>query len=57
MTRLEEIKSQAQILKEYLREGGFNITQSACYNAVAKMNGYENWNTFQAKLKTIEGNQ
>lgn len=54
MTRLEQIKAQAKILKEYLREGGFDITQSSCYNAIAKMNGYENWNTFQAKLKTEE---
>lgn len=54
MYTIDEMKNRAKILKEYLRAGGFNITQSSCYNALAKMHGFENWNIFQDYLKKQE---
>jgi len=51
MLTIEKVKEQAKILKTYLsidRE----ISHSSCLHAIAKINGYNDWNTMQAMLKT-----
>ncbi len=50
----EQFKKQAQILKEFLNKKDATITISTCYLAIAKMNGFKDWNTMSAWLKENE---
>lgn len=56
MTTLSEMKSQATILKNYLKQNNATITHSACLHAVAKMHGYKDWNVMSAYLSKQESN-
>lgn len=47
----EAIKQQVSILREFLKEP---ISQSSAYNCIAKIYGFENWNTFKATLDKSE---
>ncbi len=47
----EIIKSQVKILRESLTE---KISQSAAYNIISKMYGFDSWNHLNAELTTKE---
>ncbi len=47
---IEAAKKQATILKEYISKTNQGISHSACLHAIARINGWENWNTFKAVL-------
>lgn len=51
MFSLTEIKLQATILKEFLRESNTDISQSSCLQALAKIYRFKDWNTMSAILK------
>lgn len=51
MNSLIEIKKQAKILKSFLSNQNQDISLSSCYQAIAKMNGYKDWNTMSAELE------
>jgi hypothetical protein len=44
------IKKQAKILQEFLKQNNTTITYSSCLQALAKMNGFKDWNTLSAQL-------
>ena len=46
----ELIKEQVNILRQFLKNGAQDISQSASYEVIAKMYGYENWNILASKL-------
>ena len=48
------IKKQARIMCDFLKAANDKISLSACYNCIAKMWGFENWNQFSTILKEIE---
>ena len=50
MVTLAEIKNQATILKNYLKQSNSSISHSSCLHAVAKMYGFSDWNTMAALL-------
>jgi hypothetical protein len=45
------LKTQAHILKEYLKTKKIEIKLGYAYEAVAKMHGFENWDTCSAFYK------
>jgi hypothetical protein len=45
------LKAQVKILKDYLKEGGFPITQSSSYVLLSKLYGFNGWNELSAFLK------
>jgi len=47
----EFIKEQVKIMREFLKSGGTELTQSAAYNLIAKMYGIADWNTLSAMFK------
>ena len=48
---IKDPKKQAAILKEYFKSKNIDVKLSYCYEAISKMHGYENWNTYSAILK------
>lgn len=50
MPTLTDIKKQASILKEFLSQTSSAISHSSCLQALAKINGYKDWNTMSAHL-------
>ncbi len=52
MITLTEIKRQAVILKNFLNQNNSAISQSSCLQAVAQMQGFKDWNTVSAALKS-----
>lgn len=46
----ESVKKQANLLKAFLNEKHSSISHSSCLQAIAKMNGYKDWNTMQSLL-------
>jgi hypothetical protein len=51
----ELLKKQAKIMQEFIRlENGEKMKLSNCYECIAKMWGYKNWNTLSANLKECE---
>jgi len=53
MLSVDSVKKQAQILKSFLNEKFGDVTLSSCLQAIAKINGYKDWNTMQAIIKNI----
>lgn len=47
----EEIKKQVTILRGFLMTGGYELSQSAAYNLMANLYGFESWNQLSAILK------
>jgi len=47
----ELLKAQVKIVREFLKEGNMNLTQSTAYILVSKMYGQKDWNTLSALLK------
>lgn len=45
------VKRQAKILKEFLKECGFNVQHGNCLHAVAKMNGYQDFKVMKKSLE------
>lgn len=55
---LEIIKKQARVLQEFVKlEEGKKLSLSSCYNCLAKMWGFENWNQFSAILNKQEAEE
>lgn len=52
MIKLTEIKHQAAILKNFLKQNNSEISQSSCLQVVAQMHGFQDWNTASASLKS-----
>lgn len=52
MTTLIEIKKQAHLLHDFLKKNNSTIKLSSCFQAMAKINGFKDWNTMLARLKT-----
>ncbi len=52
MITLTEIKRQASILKDFLKQNNSEISQSSCLQAAALMHGFKDWNTASAALKS-----
>lgn len=50
MLSKESVKKQAHLLKTFLNEKHGDISHSSCLQAVAKINGYKDWNTMQSML-------
>lgn len=50
MLSIESVKKQAHLLKTFLNEKHSDISHSSCLQAVAKINGYKDWNTMQSML-------
>lgn len=58
MLSVQSVKKQAHILKTFLFEKNSNISHSSCLQAVAKINGYKDWNTMLALLtRNTENNE
>lgn len=55
MITLTTIKSQANILKNYLNQNNASITHSSCLHAISKIYGFKDWNTASASLKDQNG--
>jgi len=55
MLSTESIKKQAQVLKSFLNEKFGDVSHSSCLQAIAKMNGYKDWNTMQSIIKNSRG--
>jgi hypothetical protein len=53
--KIKIFKNQAKILKEYLHEGGFKISHSACLIAISKIHGFKDFNTLNGVVKKYEG--
>lgn len=51
MLSIESAKKQARLLKVFLNEKYSDISHSSCLQALAIINGYQDWNTMQAILK------
>ncbi|GEM_PF-4803125 len=51
MITLTEVKNQAAVLKEYLKQNNSGISHSSCLHAIAKIHGYRDWNTMSANLE------
>ncbi len=51
MLSVDSVKKQAQILKSFLNEKFGDVALSSCLQAIAKINGYKDWNTMQAIIK------
>lgn len=47
----EDIKKQVKALRVFLKEKDTSVCLGHCYEAVSKMYGYANWDTFSAILK------
>lgn len=54
MLSIESVKKQANLLKIFLNEKHSNISHSSCLQAIAKINGYKDWNTMQSVLENHE---
>lgn len=53
MTTLDVIKKQAKILQDFLNSNkpiNDAISLSSCLQAIAKINGYKDWNTMKPSL-------
>ena len=46
----EIIKRQVEIVRNFLKEGHQDISQSSAYNLISKMYGARDWNTLKAYL-------
>ena len=57
MLSVDSVKKQAQILKSFLNEKFGDVALSSCLQAIAKINGYKDWNTMQAIIKNNLGMQ
>ena len=51
MLSIDSVKKQAQILRSFLDEKFGDVSHSSCLQAIAKINGYKDWNTMQAIIK------
>jgi len=49
-----EVKEQAAILKDFLKQNNSEITLTSCLQAMAKINRFKDWNTMSAVLKKQE---
>ena len=47
----ETIKAQARLLRAYLASQGLELGHSKCLEAMAKVNGFRNWDTLSGLLK------
>lgn len=54
---INEVKKQAILLKAFLKQKDIDIKLSSCYQIIAKMNGYDDWNTMSAQLKKQVSNK
>jgi len=57
MLSVDSVKQQAKALKSFLDERFGEITHSSCLQAIAKMNGFKDWNTMQSIIKINGGNE
>ena len=48
---IDELKSQAKRLREYLSTQNINLAYGAALEAIAKQHGYRDWNTLSATVK------
>ncbi len=55
MLSIDSVKKQAQVLKSFLNEKFGDVSHSSCLQAIAKINGYEDWNTMQSIIKNNSG--
>ena len=49
-----KIKNQVKIMRSFFKEKDILLCLGHCYELVALMNGFENWDTFRAHLKKLE---
>ncbi|MCC3859581.1 glyoxalase superfamily protein [Pseudemcibacter aquimaris] len=49
---IENLKSQAKRLREYLSDQNIKLSHSAALEAIAKQHGYRDWNTLSASIKS-----
>jgi len=54
MMSIVEVKEQATILKNFLKQNNLEITHTSCLQAIAKINGVKDWNTMSAMLQKHE---
>lgn len=47
-------KMQAEILYQFLNSSNNKISISSCYEALAQMYGFKNWNILSAKIKNMD---
>ena len=47
----EVVKAQVNILRKFLIEHNIELSQSNGYQAIAKMNGFKDWNHLSAAFK------
>lgn len=57
MMSVIEVKKQATILKDFLKQNHLEITHSSCLQAIAKINGVKDWNTMSAMLQRYEADK
>ncbi|HHT7352493.1 TPA: glyoxalase superfamily protein, partial [Legionella pneumophila] len=55
MLSIDSVKKQAQVLKSFLDEKFGDVSHSSCLQAIAKINGYKDWNTMQSIIKNNSG--
>ena len=53
--KYEDAKRQVNALRAYLKEKEIILTLGHCYECLARIYGYQNWDTFCAILKKNEG--
>ncbi|MFU8797091.1 MAG: hypothetical protein ACNA7Y_00065 [Gammaproteobacteria bacterium] len=59
MTTMSEVKSQAHILKDFLKQKfltqkNYTLSLGSCFQAISKINGFKDWNTMSAYLSEQE---
>ncbi len=47
----EVLKSQAAVMRAFLKVNGQELTQSSAYILLSKIYGFKDWNTLSAALK------
>jgi hypothetical protein len=45
------LKSQAEVIRAYLKVAGMDLSQSSAYQLLAKLYGFNGWNELSAALK------
>lgn len=57
----ESVRKQVEVLMEFLHKDVYqkchtnkSITRSSAYHLIAKIHGFENWNTLSAHIKNDE---
>lgn len=56
MLSIDVVKKQARDLKAFLNKNNSEISISSCYQAIAIINGYPNWNTMSAIMNNKSEN-